>query len=95
MLIASTQSRRYVGAFLALVLLTCLTVGLGYVEIGPLHALVGLTIAAVKCILIVIFFMHLLENARLNRVVVLSGLLWLIILMTLSLSDFMTRDWLP
>jgi len=45
--------------------------------------------------LVALFFMHLRHSTVLTKVVVGGGLLWLGILLFLSLSDFVTRGWLP
>jgi len=86
--------RKYVLVFLALLALTAATVGLAYVNLGPWHFAVGLTIAAAKAFLIVLFFMHVIGSKSLIWVIALSGLFWLGILMVLTLTDYATRSWL-
>ena len=90
-----TQPGRYVLVFLALLALTAATVGLAYVDLGAWHSTMGLTIAATKALLIVLFFMHLLRGKNLVWVIALSGLFWLSILLILTLTDYATRFWLP
>jgi cytochrome c oxidase subunit IV len=85
--------RGYVLVFLALLALTAATVGLAYVDLGVWHSTVGLTIAAVKAFLIVLFFMHVFGSKSLIWVIALSGLFWLGILMVLTLTDYATRSW--
>ena len=84
----------YLLVFLALLALTGATLYLSSVDLGRWHSAVGLTIAAAKAILVVLFFMHVLHGARLIWVVAVSGLAWLSILMVLTLSDYATRSWL-
>jgi hypothetical protein len=43
---------------------------------------------------VALFFMHLRHSTTLTRIVVAGGLLWLAILITLSMSDFISRGWL-
>jgi len=38
--------------------------------------------------------MHLLHSQRLTWLVLGAGLFWLAILMSLTLADYLTRDWL-
>ena len=83
--------RTYVQVFAGLIVLTGLTVLLAYIDLGLLHAPVGLTIAAAKGVLILLFFMHWLHSYPMIRVIALSGLVWLSILIGMSLSDFLTR----
>jgi cytochrome c oxidase subunit IV len=88
-----TTPRTCVLVFAALMVLTAATVGLCHVDLGTWHALVGLGIALAKAMLIALFFMHVLRSSRLICVVALSGLFWLAILLGLTLTDFLTRDW--
>jgi cytochrome c oxidase subunit 4 len=84
----------YVLVFLALLALTAATVALSSVDLGPWHSTVGLTIAAAKALLIMLFFMHLLHTKSVLWVMALSGLFWLGILLFLTLTDYATRTWL-
>jgi cytochrome c oxidase subunit 4 len=61
-----------------------------------LHAynfVISMTISVVKTILIVLFFMHLKYSPRLLWLFAGAGLVWLIILIELSLSDYLTRGY--
>jgi cytochrome c oxidase subunit IV len=89
-----TQPGRYVLVFLALLALTAATVGLAYVDLGAWHAAMGLTIAATKALLIVLFFMHLLRSKSLIWMIAFSGVFWLGIMLILTLTDYATRSWL-
>jgi cytochrome c oxidase subunit 4 len=55
---------------------------------------VALAIAAVKMLLVALFFMHIRHSTKLTRLVVTGGLLWLAILLFLTMSDFATRGWI-
>jgi len=46
-------------------------------------------------LLVALFFMHVLYSTKLTKVVVVGGLFWLALLIFLTLSDFLTRGWLP
>lgn len=87
-------ARGYVMVFLALVGLTAATVGLAYLDLGPWHATVGLTIAGIKALLIALYFMHVRHATGLVRVFAVVGLFWLGILMALTITDYATRAWL-
>ena len=78
----------------ALVVLTLVTTGVAFLNLGPFNNVVALGIAVAKATLVVLFFMNLRAAARMNRVVLLSSLLWLVILVTITLSDYFTRGWL-
>ena len=87
--------KTYVLIFGALLALTALTTSVAYVNLGQWNTIVALTIACCKATLVVLFFMHLRWSTRLMRVVLLSALLWLAILISLTTTDFFSRDWTP
>lgn len=92
--------RLYVGVFTALILLTGLTVGVAFFDLGGgrLHfanALAAITIAVAKGLLVVLYFMHLRYSTRLTWVFAGAGVFWLLILIVLTLADYLSRGWLP
>src|SRR5438093_249662 len=84
---AHSGVRLYVAVFAALVFLTLVTVGVSYVDLGPLSVVVALTIAFTKALLVVVFFMHLRESSGLIWVVAGGGFFWLALLIALTMSD--------
>jgi cytochrome c oxidase subunit 4 len=85
----------YFAIFASLLALTGLTTGMAYVNLGPWNTIVALIIACCKATLVALFFMHLRWSPRVMRVVLLSALLWLAILISLTTTDFFSRDWIP
>jgi cytochrome c oxidase subunit IV len=75
--------------------LTATTTAVSFVDLGPWSTVVALGIAFLKATLVVLFFMHVKYSPRLTQITVGGGLLWLAILIFITLSDFMTRGWLP
>jgi cytochrome c oxidase subunit 4 len=57
----------YIAVFSALLVLTAVTVGLSYVDIGKLLGLTGLIVALVKASLVVWIFMHQDHEEGINR----------------------------
>ena len=84
----------YIAIFIALMVLTGLTVWVANFDLGPLNAIVALTIAVIKGLLVVLFFMHVRWSSRLTKVYVAAGFIWLIIMVALTLSDYQTRGWI-
>lgn len=84
----------YFAIFAALIVLTLLTVGLSFLDLGPWHLAVGAGIGAVKALLVVLFFMHVISSHRFTWIVIGAGLLWTAILIAGTLSDYLTRPWL-
>jgi cytochrome c oxidase subunit 4 len=85
----------YFAVFGALMVLTATTTAVSFVDLGPWNTVVALAIAFFKATLVVLFFMHVKYSPRLTQITVGGGLLWLAILILITLSDFMTRGWLP
>ena len=83
----------YLRVFTALIALTALTVGLSFVELGPWHLVLGLIIATTKAVLVALFFMHVIHSARLTWIVIAASLLFLMILLGLTMADYLTRAW--
>jgi cytochrome c oxidase subunit 4 len=85
----------YILVFATLIVLTGLTTGVAFINLGKWNTVAALVIAVCKATLVVLFFMHLRWSSNLLRIVVASSLLWLAILIGLTLSDVFTRDWTP
>jgi cytochrome c oxidase subunit IV len=83
----------YVAVFLALMCLTALTTGVAYIDLGKWNTVAALAIAVVKMLLVVLFFMHVKYAHGLTKIVIICGFFWLGIMITLSLSDELTRGW--
>ena len=84
----------YVGIFSVLILLTGATVAVAFVDLGAMNVVVALTIAVTKALLVALYFMHLRYSGSLNWLFAAAGVLWLVFLMGLTLSDVATRAWL-
>jgi cytochrome c oxidase subunit 4 len=81
----------YVAIFLALMVLTAVTVAVAFADLGPLNNVVALTIAVTKATLVILYFMHVRYSSRLTWVVVSSGFFWLAVMIVFTLSDELTR----
>src|SRR5690349_16137833 len=83
----------YFAIFFALMIGTALTVGAAFVNLGALNFPVAITIAITKATLVILFFMHVKESSRQTKLVIGSGLFFLIVLFTLTLTDYLSRGW--
>jgi cytochrome c oxidase subunit IV len=91
---SSVSAKTYVRTYIGLLLLTLLTVLIGYAPLGSAHMFVAISIAVAKATLIALFFMHVLVETRLVKLMVVGGIVWFVILISLTLGDYMTRGWL-
>ena len=83
----------YFAVFGILMLGTALTVLVAFYDLGPLNNVMMLTIACVKALFVVLYFMHVRWGTRLTWVVAASGFVWLLIMFGFTLGDYLTRGW--
>jgi len=83
--------RVYVCTWLALMALLAGTFTLAHFRIGGLNTALGLAIAAVKVLLVGLFFMHLKRASALVAIFAGAALVWIAILFGLSGTDYATR----
>jgi cytochrome c oxidase subunit 4 len=83
----------YVLVFVGLMALLLLTVGVAFLNLGPLSLVAALMIAAVKALLIMLYFMHVKYSNKLVWLFAGAGFLWLLILIGLAASDYISRYW--
>jgi len=84
---------QYSMVFGTLLLFTGLTVVAAYVEMGVLNPIVALGIATFKAVIVILFFMHVKYQSHLIKMTVISGFFSFLILVSLTLSDYMSRAW--
>ena len=82
----------YLTIFGALMVLTVITVGAAYVNLGAFNFAVAIAIAGFKASLVVWFFMHVKYQSHLTKLTVATGLFFLAILLGMSLIDYVSRD---
>ena len=86
--------RVYTTVFAVLLAGTALTVFVAYLDLGPFNTVVAMTIASVKALAVVLYFMHLRWSSRLTWVFAGAGVVWLVLMLGLTLADFETRGWI-
>lgn len=81
----------YLTIFGALMVLTAVTVGAAYVDLGAFNFSVAMLIAGFKASLVVWYFMHVKYQSHLTKLTVSTGLFFLAILLGMSLIDYVSR----
>ena len=81
----------YYLVFAALLVLTALTVGVSYADMGPMAIYVALAVAVVKAGFVVGYFMHLKFDNRFLTLVFVGGLIFLVVMFGLTFVDLITR----
>ena len=83
----------YLAVFASLLFFTALTVAASYIEMGVFNAVVALGIAVIKGTLVVLFFMHIRYSSRLTKLTISAGFFTFIVLITMTLTDYISRAW--
>ena len=96
--------RLYLKVLLGLLALLVITIVMAFIDIdGWTHAHhlgagwntgIALTIAVLKGLLILMFFMHIKYSTRLTKMIVGCGIFWLILLLFIVMADIWTRSWM-
>jgi cytochrome c oxidase subunit 4 len=87
--------RSLVFAWLGLLALLALTLGMAFAPLGKGNIAVALAIGAAKGLIVVFVFMELARGHPLKLIFAGAGLFWLIILFGLSFTDYATRTGFP
>jgi cytochrome c oxidase subunit 4 len=83
----------YAIIFGALLVCTALTIGASYLEMGAFNPVVALLIAVFKATLVILYFMHVKYSSKLTKLTVGAGVFTFLILVGMSLSDYISRAW--
>lgn len=83
----------YIAVFAALLFLTLTTVWAAGQDFGAYNTVVALGIAIAKATLVILFFMHVRWAGKLVQLFVASGFIWLVILIAITLADYVSRGW--
>jgi cytochrome c oxidase subunit IV len=84
--------KHLISAWLALLGLLGLTLGSAYVPMGAGNFVVNLTIAVLKALIVAWVFMHATRSGPFVRLLAATGVLWLLILVGLGMTDYASRD---
>ena len=86
--------KTYLLIFAALIVLTGVQIQVAFIDLGLWNTVVALTIAFCQALLGVLYFMHLRYSSHMAKLFWVAGFLWLVILLVLSMSDYLSRDWI-
>jgi cytochrome c oxidase subunit 4 len=81
----------YFGVWLALVVLTVVTVAVSRFDFGAGNTIIAMAVATTKATLVALFFMHLLYDNKLNLVILLTSLLFVAVFFAPVLVDLGSR----
>ena len=87
--------KTYTFTWLSLLALALPTTLIGFIDLGPFSMGIAILIATTKACLIVAFFMHARYESALVRIIICAGVIWFLIMVSLTANDYVTRGWLP
>ena len=85
--------KTYLLILLALLVLTATTTGAAFINMGIFSPIVALGIACFKAVLVILFFMHIRYSSRVMMLTVGAGFFTFLVLITMTLSDYISRNW--
>ena len=85
--------RTYLAVWITLLIATGLTTGAAFIDLKEFNPVLALGIACFKGVLVILFFMHVYFSSRLMKLTVAAGFFTFIVLITMTLSDYMSRSW--
>jgi cytochrome c oxidase subunit 4 len=85
--------RTYIIVFVTLLTFTAITVAAAFVNLGIFNPIVALAIACTKAVIVILFFMHVFFQSKLIKMTVGAGFFTFLVLITMTLSDYISRAW--
>ena len=83
----------YIIIFVSLLVCTGVTVGAAFIDLGILNPMIALAIACFKAGLVFLWFMHVKYSSRLVKMTLAAGFFTFLALITMTLSDYISRAW--
>ena len=84
---------QYGFVYISLLIGTALTVVAANIDMGVFNPIVALGIASTKMVIVFLFFMHVKYQSNLIKMTVGAGFFTFLVLITMTLSDYMSRAW--
>jgi cytochrome c oxidase subunit IV len=85
--------KTYIIVFISLLVFTGITVAAAFVNLGVFNPIIALAIASTKAVIVILFFMHVFFQSKLIKMTVAAGFFTFLILITMTLSDYISRSW--
>ena len=84
---------QYSMVFGTLLVFTAITVGAAYIDMKWANPVIALAIACFKACVVILFFMHAKYQSRLIKMTIASGFFVFLVLITMTMSDYISRAW--
>jgi cytochrome c oxidase subunit 4 len=87
----TNSTSTYFTVWAALMVLLFATWGVAQFDLGILNPIAAVTIAVIKMLLVILFFMQVRHHSRLTKLFAGAGFVWLLIMITLTMTDYLSR----
>lgn len=87
--------KKYLLVFVALLAIVLATTLVGRLDLGPFNTPLAILFAVSKAALIAAIFMQAKFESRVIHVIIAGGVIWVLIMMSNTLGDYITRGWIP
>lgn len=84
--------RTFIMVWVALIILTGITVGVAQFDFGAVNIWIALSVASVKSALVLLIFMHLRQESMLFKIGLLAMLVILVIFIGFTFTDVLYRE---
>jgi len=85
--------KTYLAVYISLLAATGLTVVAAFIDLHEFNPIIAIGIACFKSVLVILFFMHVYYVSRLTKLTVAAGFFTFLVLITMTLSDYVSRSW--
>lgn len=87
--------KSYLFTYLGLLALLLVNTLIAFVNLGWFSTVIAIGLATVMACLVAGILMHGFFEARLVQIIIAGGVIWFLIMMSLTMNDYFTRGWLP
>ena len=84
---------QYSFVFITLLVFTAITVFAAYLDLHWANPVIALAIASFKAVIVILFFMHAAYQSRLIKMTIGAGFFMFLVLVTMTMSDYISRSW--
>jgi cytochrome c oxidase subunit 4 len=87
------QPGTYIAVYITLLVFTGITVAAAFVDLNIFNPIIAVAIACIKAVIVILFFMHVIFQTKLIKLTVAAGFFMFLTLITMTLTDYMSRAW--
>jgi cytochrome c oxidase subunit 4 len=84
---------QYTYVFITLLIMTGVTAGVAFVDLKWANPVIALAIACFKAVVVILFFMHAAYQSRLIKMTIAAGFFMFLVLISMTMTDYISRAW--